>query len=162
MQRLTRKFTEDYRLHGLLFLGFLIGGTIIVAITTILVYRYITLSFPLRNFQSGLADHIRYLESFSAAVAMSVYILFGVFMGIRKKTLSIAPWVIASAIESVLLVISMYDRSRPAFSYPLSDAAVGWMQIFVLLPVVVGYLILFWMNRKEKQHTKTYNDATSK
>lgn len=109
---------------------------------------------PLRNYQSGLEDHAQYFGSFSTAMSLCACGIFLMAESVKKKTVLPWPWIIGVAIEILFLIFSMYDRSRPAFSYPLSDLATGPFQMIAFIPVVIGYVVLFcwtvWGKRKQK------------
>lgn len=137
--QLFRSFSN----YAILFAAFLFLGILVTFVLGFFLSSYTsTLTYLLMPKNSGLGDHILYAQTLGAAIGVVFYLFYLYFIYLKKKTKSVLPWIAAAIIELILLLVSLADHSFGSPPYVLGSLAIGWLQLSVLLPVIVGYIYL--------------------
>lgn len=126
------------------FLGWFVALTLgVFAVSSL---QFIPQLFAPKN--SGLDDHIMYAGTVGALLGVVGYGLYLGYLALKKRMSTTMPWLVAAFVEMVLLLTSLINRSISQTPYMLSDYALTWLQVIVLVPVVGSYL--WFMSRSSK------------
>lgn len=135
------QLNKDFIKYALLFAAFTFLGVLLVFTVGAFGSNLLNVvPYFLVPHDSGLNDHIRYAETVGAIFGLLVYIVYLIYRFTKTVSKTALPWITAAVIEMALLVFSLVDRSIGHAPYEVSNYAASWLQFFVIVPLIVGYV----------------------
>jgi hypothetical protein len=139
-----RELAKDFVIHALSFVAICFLGCIFF-LMAVMAFAAIVPQMPIRpldSHDSGLGDHLEYIQKMGGLIGLSVYMIFLVFAYIKKHSKTAIAWLLTAAIEITLLVLSLVNKHLGP-PYDVSMFALGVWQFTVLAPLILGYSSIY-------------------